>query len=167
MGLLSRFTGSEGRRDVRAASALARDRLDPYSQAGRGMLARLSSGALDFHPDRVDIAQDPGYQFRAREGQQALERGAAARGKLLSGGTLRALLQYGQNLASQEYGNAYTRSLEANRERYARAAGLAGMGYDADAALAGIYSRQGEALARNAQSAANNATRIAGRWFPP
>jgi hypothetical protein len=52
---------------------------------------------------------DPGYQFRFEEGQRALERGAAANGGLLSGGFGRQMTRYGQDYASNEYGNVYNR----------------------------------------------------------
>jgi hypothetical protein len=52
---------------------------------------------------------DPGYQFRLKEGMQGLERSAAARGGLLSGGTLKGIQRYGQDMASQEYTNAFNR----------------------------------------------------------
>jgi hypothetical protein len=43
------------------------------------------------------------------EGMKALERSAAARGGLLSGATLRGTQRFGQDLASQEYQNAFNR----------------------------------------------------------
>ena len=52
---------------------------------------------------------DPGYAFRMSEGMKALERSAAARGGLLSGATLRGTQRFGQDLASQEYQNAFNR----------------------------------------------------------
>jgi len=52
---------------------------------------------------------DPGYLFRLAEGQKVLENSAAARGGLLSGQTGKALQQYGQNFASNEFGNIYDR----------------------------------------------------------
>jgi hypothetical protein len=52
---------------------------------------------------------DPGYLFRLGEGQKVLENSAAARGGLLSGQTGKALQQYGQNFASNEFGNIYDR----------------------------------------------------------
>lgn len=52
---------------------------------------------------------DPGYAFRLSEGVKALERSRAQAGGLLSGGTGKALTRYGQDLASQEYGNAFNR----------------------------------------------------------
>ena len=57
----------------------------------------------------ADYQADPGYAFRLSEGQKALERSAAARGGLISGGALRAATRYGQDMGSQEYQNAYNR----------------------------------------------------------
>jgi hypothetical protein len=57
----------------------------------------------------ADFQKDPGYQFRMDEGLKAIDRSAAARGSLNSGATLKALTNYGQNLASSEYNNAYNR----------------------------------------------------------
>lgn len=56
-----------------------------------------------------DFQADPGYQFRMDEGQQALERSAAARGGLLSGAALKDTARFSQGLASQEYGAAFDR----------------------------------------------------------
>jgi hypothetical protein len=56
-----------------------------------------------------DFQADPGYAFRLSEGQKALDRQAAARGGLISGGALKAATRYGQDMGSQEYGNAYNR----------------------------------------------------------
>lgn len=56
-----------------------------------------------------DFQQDPGYAFRLSEGQKALERSAAARGGLISGGAMKAATKYGQDMGSQEYQNAYNR----------------------------------------------------------
>jgi hypothetical protein len=71
------------------------------SAAGYGSLAKPFS--------QTDFEQDPGYAFRQAEGMRALERSASARGNLLSGGTLRGIQRFGQDLASQEYGNAFNR----------------------------------------------------------
>ena len=57
----------------------------------------------------ADFQQDPGYAFRLSEGTKALERTAAARGGLLSGSILKGTQRFGQDLASQEYTNAFNR----------------------------------------------------------
>jgi hypothetical protein len=72
-------------------------------------------------PTAESLANDPGYQFRIRSGQQALEGSAAARGGLLSGGAARRLTEFGQELGSQEYQQAYSRALGRNQLRYGRA----------------------------------------------
>lgn len=75
----------------------------------------------DFTPPNV--TEDPGFKFRMQEGQKALERSAAAKGTLLTGGTLKDLQNFSQGLASQEYANAYGRRLGENELAYGRALG--------------------------------------------
>ena len=58
---------------------------------------------------RAMLEQDPSYKFRFQQGQSALENGAAARGNFMSGNMLRALTDYGQNMASTEYSNIANR----------------------------------------------------------
>ena len=53
--------------------------------------------------------QDPGYAFRLSEGLKALDRTAAARGGLISGSAMKGAMRYGQDMASQEYQNAFNR----------------------------------------------------------
>jgi hypothetical protein len=72
----------------------------------------LSAGAggkyaRDF--SMADYQADPGYAFRLGEGMKGLNATAAARGGLISGNALRAATQYGQEMGSQEYQNAYNR----------------------------------------------------------
>lgn len=71
-------------------------------------------GSLMKNFSMEDFEADPGYQFRMDEGMRGVEGGAAARGGLLSGAALKAIQKYGQNFASNEYGNAYNR-FEANK----------------------------------------------------
>jgi hypothetical protein len=72
-------------------------------------------------PTAADMEADPGYAFRKAEGEKALQRSAAAKGSLLGGGTLKALADYGQGLASQEYGNVYGRRLGEFNQDFGRA----------------------------------------------
>ena len=66
------------------------------------------------------LAKDPGYQFRQEEARKALEASALARGTGMSGATLSALQRQSQDLASNEYQNAYARALGENQLRYGR-----------------------------------------------
>lgn len=73
-------------------------------------------------PSGQDVLNsDPGYQFRVDQGTGAMQNSAAARGVLNTGGTLQDLLNYGQNAASQEYGNAYNRDLGTYQTNYQNA----------------------------------------------
>ena len=53
---------------------------------------------------------NPQYQFLLKQGQQALDRSAAARGMGYSGAQLKAAQQFGQGLASQQYDKEYDRT---------------------------------------------------------
>lgn len=69
-------------------------------------------------PTFEDAQNTPGYQFRLDSGRQALERGAAARGTLRTGGTLKDVLEYGQKFGAEEYGNVFNRALQAFGTKY-------------------------------------------------
>jgi hypothetical protein len=100
-----------------------------------------------------DYQADPGYAFRLSEGQKALDRQAAARGGLISGGALRAAQRYGQEMGSQEYQSAYNRALTgyntgvaSENQLYNRQAGLAGIGQTS----ANLVGQAGQNYATNA-----------------
>jgi hypothetical protein len=59
------------------------------------------------------IMQTPGYQFALDQGNQAINRSAAAKGMLGSGNVLSELAKYGQGMASQEYDKQIQREIEA------------------------------------------------------
>lgn len=61
-----------------------------------------------------DLTQDPGYQFRLQQGEQAINRSLGARGKMFSGEALKAAEDYGQGLADTTYNEAYNRWLRQN-----------------------------------------------------
>jgi anti-sigma28 factor (negative regulator of flagellin synthesis) len=69
----------------------------------------------------IDLTQDPSYQFRLKQGVNALDMSAAAKGMLQSGAQQKAITQYGQDLASQEYGNVFNRALQVNQTNNADA----------------------------------------------
>ena len=95
-----------------------------------------------------DFETEPGYEFRLAEGQKALERSAAARGQVFSGGTLKALTRYGQGVASQEFGRAYNRFQENRMTRYNFLAGLSGTGQTTGVQLGQIGARTASDIAR-------------------
>jgi hypothetical protein len=99
--------------------------LSPGEIAAQQYAPSEGLGINELAAQRFNFEADPGYAFRMSEGLKALERSAAARGGLLSGGAGKAFQRFGQGLASQEYGNAFQRF---QQERAARA-GLGQMEY--------------------------------------
>ena len=90
---------------------------EPFRQTGVNALADYAT-ASQYTPFGMDQFQaDPGYQFRMSEGMKALERSAAARGILQSGGTLKDITRFGQDAASQEYQNAFQRYLSERQQK--------------------------------------------------
>jgi len=69
-------------------------------------------------PTFEDAQNEPGYQFRQKAGTDALERSAAAKGVLRTGGTLKDLVAYGQNFGAQEYSNVFNRALQGYQAKY-------------------------------------------------
>lgn len=69
--------------------------------------------------------------FRMKLGTQATERLGNVSGGALSGNTMRALQDFGQNLASTEYGNAFNRFQTERTNIYNTLANMAGMGQGA------------------------------------
>ena len=91
-----------------------------------------------------DMQMDPGYGFRLREGERALERMQSARGNLLSGGAIKAGQRYGQDLASQEYMNAFNRAQAQLGTRLGALGSLYGAGQTAAQQVAGQAGQYGE-----------------------
>lgn len=85
-----------------------------------------AAGTQGMSPEEI-MRMDPGYQFRLNEGNKAITNLASAGGRLNSGATLKALTRFGQDYASNEYGNIYN-----------RLAGLAGTGQNATTTSAGL-----------------------------
>jgi hypothetical protein len=101
---------------------------EPWRKAGEQALNKLIP-LTDYQTFGMNQFQaDPGYGFRMSEGMRALERSAAARGGLLSGSTLKGIQRFGQDLASQEYTNAFNRYQTERAARLQPLQSLAGVG---------------------------------------
>jgi hypothetical protein len=91
------------------------------------------------------ITRTPGYQFRLQQGQQALERSAAARGRALSGQQLQALSGYGQGMAAQEFGDYFNRLAALSGVGQTATQGLGGIGSQLASGIGGAYGNIGAA----------------------
>ena len=103
-------------------------RQQPFYEAGVNALPELVA-ASRYTPFSMEQFQaDPGYAFRLSEGTKALDRSAAARGGLISGAATRAATRYGQDMASNEYTNAFNRYQQERQARLGPLQALTGMG---------------------------------------
>jgi hypothetical protein len=103
-------------------------RQKPFYDVGVNALPELVQASKYKNFGMDQFQQDPGYAFRLKEGQQALDRSAAARGGLISGGALKAATRYGQEMGSQEYTNAFNRYQAERQARLGPLQALTGMG---------------------------------------
>jgi hypothetical protein len=124
---------------------------EPWRQAGTNALTKMQGGEFavpeNFKYDPNSMYQDPGYAFRMSEGMNALNRSMASKGLGVSGANIKGAMKYGQNLGSQEFGNAYQRALDEYNARVNRST----LGYNRLASLAGV----GQTAASNIGSAAS------------
>lgn len=140
---------------------------DPYMAAGSGATNQLASlfapgGAYTRQPTLDELQMDPGYAFRFREGQRALEQGAAARGGLLGGGTGKALARYGQEASSQEYKNSYDRFMVNRAAAVQGLQNLSGVGASAAGTATGLAGQIGSNLMAQRFGAGSNLGTLAG-----
>jgi hypothetical protein len=133
---------------------------EPFREAGLTAQNRLmtllgleggEAGAADFGRyardfGMSDFEADPGYGFRMDEGMKALERSAAARGGLLSGTTLKGIQRFGQDLASNEYQNAFNRYYAARNAQLNPLQGILGQGQSSTNVLTGAAGEAGRGI---------------------
>lgn len=118
--------------------------LQPYTAAGTNALTglqRLNSG------DYSGFQSSPDYQFSLSQGLQGLDRSAAARGSLFSGGQQADILKYATGLAGQYLGN-YRNALQSQ----------ANMGLTAGTSLGSIGAGQSGAIGNYLMGNAGNQT---------
>jgi hypothetical protein len=165
MGLFDIFSGDSGREAAAAKEAAIRqgysDLASLFGQ-GRDALGANFGQAAGYYQPLYDMASrgydayadalglngadgrsrahaaffdSPGYTAQLQAGLDAIDRGAAARGTLSSGGTRAAELKYGSDFASQGWSN-YLDALS----------GYGGQALGAAGGLGGIYSGLGSGL---------------------
>lgn len=178
--------------NVRMQTDLAAERREdfqPWKEAGEEALSQLQAGidSGEFLPSAPDVRKDTGYGFRIHEGLQALDRSAASRGRLQSGAHMKAVTRFGQDLASQEYENAYSREANKKARQYNILAGLSTGGQSSAAGQAQAtgqlaqtsgnilqnlgagqsqaYLQQGQAQAQGYQDTARTVNQAAQNWL--
>lgn len=146
------FSYGQGQEDIDEMRALmerqagrAEAQFQPYGQAGQTALQNMQA------PSMEALQNDPGYQFRLQQGQQALERSLAAQGLGQSGAALKAAQEYGQGVAGQTYDNFFDRQNQ-----------IANYGFGAASGLGQIYGGLGNAQAAALRAQMENRNKLFG-----
>jgi len=125
--------------------------LEPWRTAGAGALTGTQDAAgLNGQPG-YDAAMagfhtSPGYQWQLDQGLRAIDAGAAAKGILNSGATLKAEQAYGTGLADKEFTDYYNRLFDLSKLGENAAGGSAQATADASKGMAQTDLSQGSAL---------------------
>jgi hypothetical protein len=148
----------QGNALLTTAGNTARADLSPYRDAGAAGVGALQKSVLNPQQFTMsDFYNDPGYQFQLQQGNQAIERSAAARGGLTSGATGKALAGYTTNLANTTYGDAYNRYLQTRQQGNNELMGLANIGLGATNSTVGAGLNVAGQQANNLTSAITGA----------
>ena len=107
-----------------------------------------------------------GYQFRLDQGMNAINSGYAGAGSIKSGAALKAINDYGQGMASQEFNNYLGALGNQQGLGFSAASAQAGVGQNYANSLTGIYQQNGANQANSAlvrsQNTANALGSVAG-----
>lgn len=127
--------------------------LTPFTSGGTAASSIDGSAAAKAAFDQY--RNSTGYDFRVNQGLNAVNSGYAGRGSIKSGAAMKAVNDYGQGMASQEFGN-YLNAL-GNQQSLGMSAGsaLAGVGQNYANSLGNIYTQNGANQANAALVKAN------------
>jgi hypothetical protein len=117
----------------------------------------LATGYLTqtFGPEQFRAGMDPGYAWRLQQGAQGVMNTAAAGSGSLSGPALKALMEFNQGSASQEYGAAFNRFQTQQGNIFQRLTSMAGMGQNAAAGVGNQAVQTGGNIGANIVGGAN------------
>ena len=144
----------------------------PYTEAGQqGLTATQDLLGLN-GPDAATAAMQryqtsPGYQFQMEQGLRGIDAGAASKGILHSGATIKGEETFGQNLANLDFGNYYNRLSALSGQGLTAASGIAsanqnlisqeeGNAQAANAALVGTTNAQNSITGNTISGLSNN-----------
>ncbi|MHC9085339.1 hypothetical protein ACYX7E_09905 [Luteimonas sp. RIT-PG2_3] len=134
-----------------AARLQTQQNIQPYLDSGQSGLNGLA-GLLN---DPNSIKDSQAYQFRFNQGLQGLDRSAASRGSLYSGGADADRISFGQGLASQEYGDQWNRLAGLAQLGQNAAVGVSSLGQQSANAIGNLHSANGQAQAGGQIGSAN------------
>lgn len=146
---------------VKGAASQARNDLAPWRTTGQSALT-ATSDLLGLNGDEAadaafgNFRTSPGYQWQLDQGLRAIDAGAAARGLVRSGATLKAEMEYGQGLADREFSDYYARLAGLSDQGLKAAGGQASASQAAGQGQANILGNTFSGLGNIANSLLSN-----------
>ena len=152
----------------RSIYKMNRAALSPYVATGNAAMGRanallgLGGNTAAAESGFKQYLGSSGYKFRFREGMNALNSNYAGAGTIQSGAAMKAATEYGQNFASNEFGN-YLNAL-GNQQGLGLTAGssLAGVGTNYANSMGNIYGQRADAIGNSALANAQNINSLIG-----
>lgn len=162
--------GAQGAANAQAKAndaAIAEQRRQ-YDQTRQDMLPFLQGGYDAINRQKQFLAGDwsgfkdsPDYAFSFSEGLKALDRGAASRGALYSGGADADRIRFGQGLASQNVNNYWNRLAGMANQGQVTGQGLGSFGQGAANSIASLLNNTGNARASSYMARADANSQLA------
>ena len=118
--------------------------MQPWRDAGASALGTVGTLMKPGTDVSAMLKQDPGYMSGFHLGEQAIQDSAAARGGLLSGGTMKELTRYGQDYGANKFNDMWSRYTQ-----------VAGIGQNAASSIAGYGQNTANNIAANQIGAGN------------
>lgn len=145
----------------------------PFLKAGQGAIGELSNlistpgqGLLTpwtdtfKAPTAEEARQTPGYEFAVNQGEDALQKSAAASGGLLTGGTLKGINNYAEGMADTNYQNVFNNALTQYQTAYNTFQNNQTNTYNRLAGVAGTGQTAASTLGSEGAAASGNVTNI-------
>lgn len=138
-----------------------REDLSPYREVGQEALTTLAGlygigGGEAFSDSSLEaFRRSPDYQVAMKEGISALDKSAAARGLLLSGGQVKELAEFGADLGAKNFGNYANRLMQLIDTGRSASGTTAQLGANTASNIGNAYMATGEAQASGIVGAAN------------
>jgi len=158
---------NNGINTIAGANNTAQAQLAPYAAGGIPAQKALTNyGTNPVNANDVNAMLNPYISFAQTQGQQALERSAAARGGVISGGALKDISDYITGTAQQNWNNAASQAIGARQTAQSALQPVLQTGAGAAGAGAGLTAELGgniAALQTQSGAAAGNQAAASGQ----
>lgn len=151
------ITSSSQKSDINSGKSAALSDLSPYTNAGTNALTSYTNllglnGTDAATSSMSNFTSSPGYGYQVSEGLKAVDQGAAAKGLLRSGATLKAEETLGSNLANQDFSAYLSRLSGLTSTGLTAASGSANVNTGAATNNASIDGSSGKTYASSANT---------------